>query len=247
MIETNVTADYVTTDYVTLRATDQMGLLLKPYQEISLAHICTYWLLCGMFTLLDCTQVGQRNRIISRRPLKSQLIKTCANSILNQIVTVTLLYLLYSPVDELLPEFTVMSGLWWLSMLPAWIFLADLYFYITHRIAHWVRPIYRHIHYIHHMGNDNTVATATLDAHVLEHVICNLGAALVGPYTLSYFYLPPHPILVLWTVFVTTNGVTGHAGYRQSTQHVLHHIYGACNFGSFPYIIDRMMGSYKHD
>jgi sterol desaturase/sphingolipid hydroxylase (fatty acid hydroxylase superfamily) len=226
---------------------------MEPFQELFLSHFTCYWLLCGYFTVKDfcftkgtiVKQSSQLTRIVLKKPTGFQLVKTCINSLLNQLVTYTLLSLCYPSIYSKLPPISLLSIGTSICMIPFWSVLSDFYFYGLHRLIHMIRPLYIAIHSVHHMGNDNSVATSTLDAHVVEHLFVNVGATGVGPLIMALFVVPPHAVLIVWSMLATINGVTGHAGYIFSSIHVLHHIYGNCNFGVFPYYSDQLFGTYR--
>lgn len=87
--------------------------------------------------------------------------------------------------------------------------LHDTWFYFTHRMLHW-RPLYKHIHYIHHRTRAPSAFTG-YSFHVLEAVIVFANEILVC------FMFPIHIGLHrLYHIATTIIHEGGHAGYEIS-------------------------------
>ncbi|KAL6786015.1 ERG5 [Auxenochlorella protothecoides x Auxenochlorella symbiontica] len=87
--------------------------------------------------------------------------------------------------------------------------LHDTWFYWTHRLLHW-KPLYRHIHYIHHKS---TVPTpfAGYSFHVVEALIVFANEIIVC------FLFPIHASLHrIYHLFTTLIHIGGHAGYEMA-------------------------------
>ena len=76
------------------------------------------------------------------------------------------------------------------------------------------------------------MAVSALYAHPVEHIICNIGAMLIGP----LIFPTSQVVLGIWTSIGTLNAVTSHSGlalpYIQNVRHDLHHRYLSCNYGA---------------
>mmetsp|Transcript_22175 Transcript_22175/g.61531 ORF Transcript_22175/g.61531 Transcript_22175/m.61531 type:complete len:259 (+) Transcript_22175:255-1031(+) len=86
-------------------------------------------------------------------------------------------------------------------------YLHDAWFYWTHRALHW-RPLYKHIHYMHHQSSSPSAYTG-YSFHVLEAVIVFANEIFV------IFMFPIHTGLHrLYHLFTTAIHNGGHAGYE---------------------------------
>ncbi|MCS6934690.1 MAG: sterol desaturase family protein [Chitinophagales bacterium] len=134
----------------------------------------------------------------------------------------------------------------------AFIFMHDLYFYITHRIMHW-KVIYPYVHKVHHLST-NPTPWAAFAFHPIEALI------EVGILPLMVFLIPLHPLAILsWVLFQTGMNVLGHLGFElfpsgfttgpisrwsnTSVHHNMHHKCVQCNYGLYFNIWDRIFGT----
>ena len=137
------------------------------------------------------------------------------------------------------------------ALLPA-LLLADLCYYLEHRAAHRLRPLWRLYHAVHHSSPEYTVATAYR---------VSFANQLVAP----LFYLPCilagfEPLLVVgllvftihYQAWVHTRAIGRlpllDAFLNTPANHRMHHdvtmLAGGANFGGIFVIWDRLFGSY---
>ncbi len=92
------------------------------------------------------------------------------------------------------------------------IFVEDAAFYWTHRLIHW-RPIYPHIHKIHHEYN-NTISVASEYAHPIEFLFGNLVPTSLGSLILKKrCHIMTMFMWLVYRILITTEG---HGGYEFS-------------------------------
>mmetsp|Transcript_12335 Transcript_12335/g.26636 ORF Transcript_12335/g.26636 Transcript_12335/m.26636 type:complete len:302 (-) Transcript_12335:896-1801(-) len=85
----------------------------------------------------------------------------------------------------------------------------DTWFYLTHRLLHW-KPLYRHVHYIHHKSNVPCAFTG-YSFHVVEALIVFANEVLLC------FVLPMHMGLHrVYHIITTAIHQAGHAGYEMA-------------------------------
>lgn len=86
-------------------------------------------------------------------------------------------------------------------------YLHDAWFYVTHRFLHW-KPLYRHVHYIHHKSAAPSAFTG-YSFHLVEAVIVFLNEVIVC------FAFPIHARLHrVYHLATTAIHEGGHAGYE---------------------------------
>ena len=199
-----------------------------------LFHLITYWASCFVLMI----GLGHLPLIVPTRrktPSKSKVLNAAAISLLNQALSYPLI-LIVLPYC-LNTDSTADNGntWWWRSTelviaLLIYTISADHWFYWTHRVLHYP-PLFRRIHYIHHQWV-YPVAVSALYAHPVEHLLCSVGAILIGP----LLYPASEAVIILWTAIVTVNAVLAHCGidipYFNNEKHDLHHRYLSCNYGT---------------
>ncbi len=198
---------------------------MECWQIIYLIHIMSYWGVCSYY---DNLYINIKN-----------LDESVKGSIKNQIfITLPFIYLFFQkyPIEY---NNLIVS----VSLLPFLISSADIYFYMTHRFAHkylWF------IHKYHHRGKN--FAVKSLDAHMLEHLFCNLGSIIFGIYLLKYLTVILNIyVICLWICLITINTCLTHTElYDNNGDHLIHHKYLHFNYGIGFYTMDKFFGTYKH-
>jgi len=193
------------------------------FLKIYLFHIICYWSMCIYYD--------------DMRKNYMELKESIKGSIINQIfVTYPFIYLYFKdyPLEYNNLELSIL-------FLPFLLISADFYFYIIHRFCHeylWF------IHRYHHRGKN--FAVKSLDAHVLEHLFCNLGSIICGVQLLKHYFIFNVYILYLWTIMITINTCLTHSEiYDKKGEHLVHHKYLNYNYGVGFYLMDRIVGTYK--
>eukprot|EP00892_Ulva_mutabilis_P002763 jgi/Ulvmu1/12488/UM009_0141.1 len=88
-------------------------------------------------------------------------------------------------------------------------YMHDAWFYWTHRLLHW-RPLYRHVHYVHHKSTAPTAFTG-YSFHVIEAIIVFANEIFLG--LLIPIDMNLHRAYHLFTTVIHQGG---HAGYEIS-------------------------------
>jgi len=119
------------------------------------------------------------------------------------------------------------------------IVLSDVYFFCSHILLH--KFMWNH-HKTHHSGKVHVAKS--LDADLLEHLICNLGS-FVFPFL---FFTPGDAFVNFWSVASTINTCISHVGHPilgDCGIHLLHHKHLKWNYGTGFYMMDRLFGTYR--
>ena len=140
--------------------------------------------------------------------------------------------------------------IWFILLFILIPFVDSSHFYITHRWLHW-KPIYTHIHSIHHR-NVNTGPWSGMSMHPVESLI------FLSP-VLIHLFIPSHPIHIVFHItWLSLGPATTHCGFaalsfndKQYPRlgdffHTLHHKFFECNYGNSEVPLDKMAGSF-HD
>jgi sterol desaturase/sphingolipid hydroxylase (fatty acid hydroxylase superfamily) len=197
---------------------------MENWQIVFLIHIMNYWWICIYYDNFYKNFIHLKDSI--EGSIKNQLF-----------VTLPFVYLFMNnyPIEN---NNILLSVI----LIPFLVIVADFYFYITHRLAHkylWF------IHKYHHKGKN--YAVKSLDAHMTEHLICNLGSIVFGLYCFKYYNIIINIyILYLWIAFTTINTCLTHTeDYDKKGDHLIHHKYLHYNYGVGFYIMDKVIGTYK--
>ena len=149
------------------------------------------------------------------------------------------------PASLLCRGFTDGDVLGSLCAVPLLIVVSDMYFFVTHYTMHktW---LWRY-HKAHHTGG--VQAVQSLDADMVEHVVCNLGS-FIAPFVLLRLCGLPFNVWVfrVWVGVSTWSTCVSHLGYEAFGDrgvHHLHHKHLHCNYGTGFYILDRLCGTFK--
>ena len=123
-----------------------------------------------------------------------------------------------------------------ITYLILWMFLADIFLYIVHRLFH-TKQLY-FLHKTHHEFS-NPYGIGSIYCSITEMVCSNILALLLPIYMID---IPENMILCMiggmtfWTVFMS------HGCFQEFNQsHIIHHRKFNCNYGLF--ITDRIMGT----
>jgi len=119
------------------------------------------------------------------------------------------------------------------------LFFEDLFFFTSHYLFHKIPFIYRNVHKKHHRFQA-PVGAASIYAHPIESIVCNLFPAIVGPFVAGTHII----VFWAWISIATINTVLSHSGYAFWNQdHDIHHEKFAYNYGIG--LFDRLFGTYK--
>lgn len=124
--------------------------------------------------------------------------------------------------------------------------LADVWFFITHRLNH-SRFLYPYIHKQHHMLRA-TVAVGGVACHPVENWMVNFPTLFFS----ANVVCASLPVWTLWSCFVTMNACLSHSGYvipyfpMGADPHDYHHWYLKCEYGAGG-LMDALFGTtFKH-
>ena len=148
------------------------------------------------------------------------------------------------------------GAVWFVLSLVWMVLLHDAYFYWIHRFMHW-KPIYRHVHLVHHRSTNPSPWTA----YAFHPVEAALEAGII---VLIAFTLPVHIVaIILFAVFQIAYNVYGHLGFElypqgfhksalgrwvnTSVSHNQHHSRFSGNYGLYFLFWDRVMGTLRSD
>lgn len=213
-------------------------------QEILLAyttHVVSFWAIALVYIFMDSYRTC-RNRVINSKYIENEdsLYLAAILTIFNQIfVTLPFLLILssiYTPPAEIenfsnaILKFIIVC------------IIEELLFYYIHRLLH-VSFFFKKIHYIHHEWRI-TNALSTIHAHPAEHLFLNVFPIFIGPAITGLSF----PLVLLWTLISTLNGVSVHSGYDlypflDTKFHNIHHVFPSRNFGVFT-VLDRIHGTF---
>ena len=155
------------------------------------------------------------------------------NVLLNQFLITPMYWLLFLYYPEPLPPIHI---IW---QLPAIVVLTDFIFYACHRVFHYNKTLYVHIHEQHH-EYDPAIAPAALYSHPIEHLCINLSST-VFPMFLVKASLP---VALLYTTIASINVVVAHSDIHGGA-HTGHHKYKTCNYGVGLLVFDRIFGTLR--
>lgn len=108
--------------------------------------------------------------------------------------------------------------------------LAQIIFYIGHRISHF-RIFYKTIHQKHHEWVVPCALAASYSSFY-EYFFCNLPVFLLPPLIVNLHWWATQ----FWFLFATFNVVNDHSGYilsKKSVYHAIHHKFHTRNYGFY--------------
>ena len=205
-----------------------------------LSHLISYWLTVGIFYIMDrWLESHGVSKYYKITPVDKTYWKYYSASVYssfkNQALITIPIIMNFSQCITSSKAFHILE----ITKIPVYIVAADFWFYFVHRAFHtrFLYPLHKYHHRIH-----TTTAPGALDAKWFEHIIANLGSASFGPALFPGHYLT----LSLWFALATANTCIAHSGFKfVKSDHALHHSTLKVNFGNYPYIWDRLFGSYK--
>lgn len=220
-------------------------------------HMGTFWTICLIYLISDLYlikinklhdyKVQEMQHIIKDGKFNWEVyLQTCRVAIVNQLCVGLPLVIIIAPMIARLDIPIVINAEYMIKMgfvMMPYTMLADLIFYTIHRSIH-TKYLYKKIHKYHHEWTA-PFAPATLYVHPLEHLMGNLGAAI-----LPMFILGINWQFCLFLIFYTSaTPIVGHSGYRSkyklfnSTSHDIHHKFFKYNYGASYGICDKIMGT----
>ncbi len=155
------------------------------------------------------------------------------NVLLNQFLITPMYVPLFLNYPEPLPPIHI---IW---QLPAIVVLTDFIFYVCHRVFHYNKTLYVHIHEQHH-EYDPPIAPAALYSHPIEHLCINLSSTIFP----MFIVRASLPVALFWTTIASINVVVAHSGIHGGA-HTGHHKYMTKDYGVGLMIFDRISGTYR--
>ena len=149
-------------------------------------------------------------------------------------------------VDAWPSAFTI---LW---QIVVFVMMEDALFYASHRLLHWSKFLYKHVHKFHHRFH-YTLSIASECTHPVEFVLGNGLPFLLGPLVVGKVHAYTVIAWLVWRIVETNDG---HSGYDlpwmparvlpfagKSADHDAHHSINSGNLSSFLYIWDHVFGT----
>ena len=175
-------------------------------------HVVVYWTLALLMTPRDIVVPWNRESV--------------SRVFFNQLVINTSIMAVWPwwPTHESSGESLLYFGTSLICVLA----IEELWFYWCHRILH-LSWFYSSIHKIHHRWV-STMPWAAIDAHPIEHALCNFIPVIIGP-TLVGWSLS---LWRIWLTIATLSTIRAHRFQEKPTgRHHVHHIrlngnYGVC-------------------
>lgn len=155
------------------------------------------------------------------------------NVLFNQFLITPMYWPLFLNYPEPLPPRHI---IW---QLPAIVVLTDFIFYVCHRVFHYNKTLYVHIHEQHH-EYDPPIAPAALYSHPIEHLCINLSSTIFP----MFIVRASLPVALLWTTIASINVVVAHSDIHGGA-HTGHHKYKTCNYGVGLLVFDRIFGTLR--
>lgn len=130
------------------------------------------------------------------------------------------------------------------SLLFFHFFCADIWFYCFHKLFHMNKFLYKNFHAQHHYYTE-PFALSGIECHIIEHLLVNLGSAIIGPVILSFLFNNlSFTFCKLWSLSAAISTCLSHSGYKFfSDSHFNHHLYLKYNYGIEHNFSDRLFGT----
>lgn len=196
-----------------------------------LSHFISFWL-----SYLNTNLYPKQKASLSKREMIPLVL-------FNQFILLIVTYQIEPLITHITQDTTILF--WFLNSIwkfPLMILTMNFFFGTFHYLSHRFKWIYQNVHYVHHRLV-NTDGMGAIYAHPLEHIFINMLP--VGIPILLFnvdFYLAN--IFIIVTSWEAVKSHTIYL-YRKSSRHRLHHYYKLCNYDNNPYILDRILGTYR--
>jgi len=120
--------------------------------------------------------------------------------------------------------------------------LSGLLFTVAHLLLH-TKIGMKNIHYVHHQLKV-VDGLGAFYAHPIEHLFGNL----LPVYISLMLFATNLVTYVLFIIIAISNTVVAHTEFENKIggKHNIHHKVGSYNYGFMPYIIDRLIGTYRN-
>ena len=199
-------------------------------------HMLIHWSCCLYFYILDLIYLDSNNKNWIN------YTKATRTSLCNQLfISLPTLYFLSGLLEKSVE--TSIDDTWIITIIKLFLIinLANIFFYLTHRLLHH-ELIYKYIHYKHHEFIE-PVAVSALYAHPIEHLVANILSFLCPLILIGTHY----NLIILLLILGTIQTVLAHVKYIYSTNdHTIHHKLYKYNYGFGGYI-DKLFLTYKYE
>lgn len=205
----------------------------------ALVHLATYWVTSGAFLVIDvyfADRLAHYKVQPDVRPTRADHVR-CAKQVLwNQFFVAMPYTYAQHQLNMWRSGGTYMSLETWPTFTTFLVhiffilLIEECLFYYTHRLAHHP-ALYRHVHKRHHEFTA-PMGMAAIYCHPLEHFLCNLMPAYMGPLLCGSHFA----IASVWNVLAVVNTINTHSGYHfpllpSPEGHDFHHAHFTNNFG----------------
>lgn len=238
------------------------ALLLRPEVLVAVGFLSLvtsigrYFTWCGVFYwIFYVKKRWKSHKIQPAWPKKAQIAGEIRWSLYSCIIYALLAVFLY---DAILAGRTAVYFDWSergtgyaVFSFSLMILVHDVYFYVTHRVSHEWRWLFRNVHRIHHQST-NPTPFADIMFHPVDALIH------VGFLPVFIFTIPLHPLtLGLFMLQVQAVNAIGHIGYElfpeswktapglkwisRPTAHNVHHSHVHCNYGLYFRFFDHFL------
>lgn len=162
----------------------------------------------------------------------------------NQLVMTPIFSLCFSKVNPKVVQFENISEvIWYPIQYPLMIITFNLIFSFFHIMFHKIRFLYKNVHSVHHrLRTPHPIGS--IYAHPIEHIFGNLLSIGVAIWLVSAkFWLAS--IFIIHTAYETVDGHIQYMNPEICSKHFIHHAKMVYNYDNSPYLIDKIIGSYR--
>jgi sterol desaturase/sphingolipid hydroxylase (fatty acid hydroxylase superfamily) len=230
---------------------DEYRIVYKPllesynsYDFHIMPHLMgTFLSICFFFFLLDTNQFKCIKRLGSQTyPTINDYVNIFPIVMFNLIVNCGITEFIIHKLDIMEIQID-----WYYNIIGFIISLivADVWFYIIHRLLHYIPALYKVLHMHHHIHTEPFAFTA-LDTHFIENLGGSVPSVMLGPLISYYFGYMDYIGTLLWSMCIIMNLGISHCGYAfAGDNHFIHHKYPGYNFGQGLMLCDRFFGTKK--